>query len=199
MLNRPATRLLRAGDPVYWRDFAPVTELTALPGQRLYGISLRGLSIMPQFIRVGAQVDFVVGRRREDDFALSLPIPLPASDGLEPSPIGLTAPPRLKKASAASDGKRNPVTDIELIGPFHVAAVGQRVTRGGEIDEDADADDGVLTIAVRFENGHPLDEDTRRLLAARAGIADEQIIGIVLRSNDQERSIAGGTPKPADK
>lgn len=177
LLQRPATNVLHAGDPVFWRDFAPVSALTAKPGHRLFSISLAGMTIVPEFIRVGTEVDFIMAARDE------LELSPPAFDE-EAGPGEEATVPQPAATRRHSPGPQEPSVDVKLLGPFHVAAVGRRITPGGDIERNGTSDERVLTIAARFADGKPVGQDTHRLLAACAGLSGEQMIGIVLSSDD---------------
>ncbi len=187
LLNRPATAELHAGDPVFWRDFAPVTQLENRPGEQLFPISLAQLAFIPNFIRVGSEIDFIMGTRDE-----------PMSRSLEPTVAEGTSQSLMPPAQASSrpphSASASPQVSVDLIGPFRVAAVGLRVTPGGEIDNEAAGDERVLTIAARFANGKPVDHNTQRLLAAQSGLSGERIVTVALSRSKSDAATTTAVP-----
>lgn len=165
LYERPTPRQLLAGDLVLWRDATPLPrELQTQPGEVMMGISLAGMTSVPEFIQVGQQVGFFVG-----------------GEGKPAAPV-------------AADGSQSPPsrTPLEYLGPFRVLAVGKRITPGGEVlDGERNSMETILTVAARFlPNSRRLDERSARLLSARTGFSGERILGIVLHrdgKNDLQR------------
>jgi hypothetical protein len=160
LFSRPVPRALKRGDLVLWRDATPLPkELPAYRGEFPFGLSLAGMTIVPEFIQVGQQVGFLIGKA-----------PQLRSD---------TAGEQKEQAKTAYE----PAS--EYIGPFRVLAVGRRVTPGGELADTDGSRSQILTIAARFasQSQRP-DLQTDRLVSATAGFGGNKILGVVLHARE---------------
>jgi Flp pilus assembly protein CpaB len=109
--------------------------------ERAWGVPIDTRRFVASLVQPGDQVDFLVGGSRAD-------FPTLAQPGKGPSEAA--------KVAAAAASLQGPTGDgVEIIGPFRVLSVGNRlgnadVMQAAKLQQ---TQENVLTIAVRYENG----------------------------------------------
>lgn len=153
-----APRPFKEGDLVMWRDAAPHENvLPTQPGELPMSVSMRGMTVVPDFIQVGEKVSFFVGR--------------------DPSRVRNSDPAEADAGLAIDPGV------AKQIGPFRVLAVGTRTT---QVDQSTKQRDTSLTIAAKFASDGVLDEQSDRLLAALKGFNGAHVLGVVLHKSTSQ-------------
>lgn len=152
-----ATRDLKAGDPLLWRDFSPrESRIDVKQGEVQLPISIDQIAVVPQLINPGDKVGFFIGKNE-------------------------------RNRRYASDNYSDPSEEGQTyLGPFRVLSMGAHSNPlGGRVDEREDRTYGrILTVAAtQDEQTRELDEASRRLLNAASENSSERIIAIVMHSS----------------
>ncbi len=152
--GHPAPRRFETGDLVMWRDAEPQNNiLPTNAGELPMSVSLGGVTVVPEFISVGEQVSFFVGK--QPSRGTRDPADWDSRDHLAPAARSIA----------------------HQIGPFRVLAVGNRTTKLGQ---GQTRNERILTIAARIAAGGVLDEKSDRLLAALKGFDEMEVMGVIL-------------------
>jgi hypothetical protein len=155
LYGRAVPRTMQAGDLIFWRDAAPAPkELLVCKGEVPLSVSLRGMTVVPDFLHVGQQVGFLVA----------------------------TNPGRKRREPVASDPEPEPeCKSTRYVGPFRILAVGRRTSPSADGSERTSEDTRVLTVAAKLlPNTGQLAAMADRLVAALNGLRDEQAVGVIL-------------------
>jgi hypothetical protein len=137
LFNRPAPRTLHRGDLILFSDAeSPPAELMARAGEDALPVPLEGVSIVPELLRVGDEIRFLVT-------ATGLRGPEPTADGGDPTSYHYLGPFRILSVGSRLT-RRPPGEDDPSPGDPRLITVA--------IKHQAD--------------GEPLDSQTRRLVDA---------------------------------
>lgn len=126
LLGNPAPRPLSKGDIILWRDTrAPARSLQAGPGEKILPVSLAGVTVEPELLKVGQNVGFLVGA------ASSTGASPRAGDVSEPEYLG---PFRLLSIGTTLDEDPYARRDRNREGDRRVVSVAVHLTEDNRLD-----------------------------------------------------------------
>lgn len=161
LYGRPTPRDLKKGDLVLWRDATPTPkELPAREGEVLMSVSLGRMTVVPDFIRVGQEVGFLIERASKSREANNESAPEQRAKAEYVGPFRVLAVG--KRVSAARDSGTAKKSDERIL----------------------------TVPARFLPNSRQLDDQSDRLLAALDRRGTEHVIGVVLHSTAEPTATA---------
>lgn len=144
LFNKSAQYSLKKGDLVFFRDITPPSpDLPLQPDEAALPVSLEGVGLPPQLIRVGDQIEFIVGK------PAAPPRTAPGKGTALPSPV-----------------EESPL-ELEVIGPFRVVSVGTLTYRtAGDESTSRTSQANSLTVAIKRQGSRIEDRNVLELIRA---------------------------------